>query len=60
MVGGPTRSDKAVVFPFHSGDVLIMGGTGRMLFHGVRKVYTGTSPLAEVTGRYSLTFRKAL
>jgi alkylated DNA repair protein (DNA oxidative demethylase) len=60
MVGGPTRSDKPIVFPFYSGDVLLMGGAGRMLFHGVRKVHAGTSPLPDVTGRYSLTFRKAL
>jgi len=60
MVGGPNRTDRAQVFPFHSGDVLVMGGAGRTLFHGVRRVHPDTSPIAGVTGRTSLTFRKAL
>ena len=60
MVGGFARSDKATALKVHSGDVLIMGGASRMRFHGIRKIYPGTSPLAEIVGRYSLTFRKAL
>jgi len=60
LVGGPQRSDKAQAFAFHSGDVLMMGPPSRMLFHGVRKVHAGTSPIPGVAGRYSLTFRKAL
>jgi alkylated DNA repair protein (DNA oxidative demethylase) len=60
LVGGAARSDKPTAFAFRSGDVLVMGGAGRMLFHGVRKVYAGTSPIPGLAGRYSLTFRKAL
>ncbi|TAL02383.1 MAG: alpha-ketoglutarate-dependent dioxygenase AlkB [Rhodospirillaceae bacterium] len=60
MVGGGVRSDKTQAFQFRSGDVLIMGGEGRMLFHGVRRVHEGTSPITGLQGRYSLTFRKAL
>jgi hypothetical protein len=39
---------------------MIMGPPGRMLFHGVRRIHPGTSPISGVDGRYSLTFRKAL
>ena len=54
-------ADKPQALPVvRSGDVLIMGGAGRMLFHGVRRVYPGTSPIPGLRGRYSLTFRKAL
>jgi alkylated DNA repair protein (DNA oxidative demethylase) len=60
LVGGPKRNDKAQAFSFHSGDVLLMGPPSRMLFHGVRKVHAGTSPIPSLAGRYSLTFRKAL
>jgi alkylated DNA repair protein (DNA oxidative demethylase) len=60
LVGGPKRSDRAQVFSFHSGDVLLMGPPSRMLFHGVRKVHAGTSPIPSLKGRYSLTFRRAL
>ena len=60
LVGGFARSDKTKVLVVRSGDALIMGGASRMLFHGVRKIYPGTSPLTDVGGRFSLTFRKAL
>src|SRR5262249_51176662 len=60
LIGGMKRADKAVPVILRSGDVLIMGGASRMRFHGVRKIYPGTSPFADVIGRYSLTFRKAL
>ena len=60
MVGGFARSDKIRVLRVRSGDVLVMGGASRMRFHGVWKSFLGTSPLPEVAGRYSLTFRKAL
>ncbi len=60
MVGGFKRADKPQVFRVRSGDVLLMGGASRMRFHGVRKVHSGTSPVSDLAGRYSLTFRKAL
>lgn len=60
MIGGFARSDRATAFIVSSGDVLVMGGESRMRFHGIRKIYPGTSPLSDIAGRYSLTFRKAL
>ena len=60
LVGGFARTDKTKAFVIHSGDALMMGGASRMLFHGVRKIYAGTSPLPGVNGRFSLTFRRAL
>lgn len=60
LVGGFSRADKAASFVISSSDVLIMGGASRMRFHGVRKIYPGTSPISDIAGRYSLTFRKAL
>jgi len=59
-VGGQKRADKPMIVPVHSGDVLIMGGASRMSYHGVRKIYAGTSPLDGLDGRISLTFRRAL
>lgn len=60
LVGGPKRGDKSTAVIVKSGDVFIMGGKSRLRFHGVRKIYPGTSPIAGLHGRYSLTFRKAL
>ncbi len=60
LIGGCARSDKPLVLTVESGDVIVMGGESRMRFHGVRKIYPGTSPLPGLDGRISLTFRKAL
>lgn len=60
LIGGFARGDKTKALIVRSGDALIMGGASRMLFHGIRKIYPGTSPLPGVGGRFSLTFRKAL
>lgn len=59
LIGGAKRSDPTRAVIVRSGDVLIMGGAGRMHFHGIRKIYPRTSPLEGVGGRFSLTFRKA-
>jgi len=59
LIGGFERGDKTHAFVVQHGDVLVMGGASRMRFHGVRKIYPNTSPVA-LGGRYSLTFRKAL
>lgn len=60
LIGGAARRDPTRAIVVRSGDVLIMGGDSRMRFHGIRKIYPGTSALAGVDGRFSLTFRKAL
>jgi alkylated DNA repair protein (DNA oxidative demethylase) len=60
LVGGARRGDKTVPVVVNSGDALILGGPARLLFHGIRKIYPGTSPLPGVHGRFSLTFRRAL
>jgi DNA oxidative demethylase len=60
MVGGFARGDKPQTLVLRSGDALLMGGAARMRYHGIRKIYPGTSPLPQINGRYSLNFRKAL
>ena len=60
LIGGLKRSDKPHTVLVESGDVIIMGGESRMRFHGIRKIYPGTSPIAGLDGRISLTFRRAL
>ncbi len=60
LIGGFARSDRATAFVVSHGDAIVMGGESRMRFHGIRKIYPGTSPHAGIAGRYSLTFRKAL
>jgi alkylated DNA repair protein (DNA oxidative demethylase) len=59
LIGGIARGDKTQALLVQHGDALVMGGASRMRFHGIRKIYPNTSPLA-LGGRYSLTFRRAL
>lgn len=51
--GGPTKS-----FKLHSGDVLVMSGESRLAFHGVDRIYPGTSTLLKAPGRINLTLRR--
>lgn len=51
--GGPTRSLR-----LRSGDVFVLGGAGRLAFHGVDRIYPGTSTLLKQGGRINLTLRR--
>jgi DNA oxidative demethylase len=43
-----------------SGDVLVMGGEARLAFHGIDRIYAGTSTLLKDGGRINLTMRRVL
>ena len=60
IVGGFARTGPTTALRVESGDAVIMGGASRMRFHGVRRIHPDTSPLGDIGGRFSLTFRKAL
>ena len=57
-VGGPKRGDRTVSFRLRSGDVVILGGEGRLAFHGVDRIYPATSALLKNGGRINLTLRR--
>jgi alkylated DNA repair protein (DNA oxidative demethylase) len=57
-VGGIRREDRTVSFRLESGDVVIIGGDSRLAFHGVDKIYPGTSALLKREGRINLTLRR--
>jgi DNA oxidative demethylase len=56
--GGTTRGGKTQSVKLESGDVLVMGGDARLAFHGVDRVYAGTSTLLKDGGRINLTMRR--
>lgn len=56
--GGTNRNDKTQSIRLSSGDVIVLGGEGRMAFHGVDRIYPGTSTLLKSTGRINLTLRR--
>ena len=57
-VGGTKRSDKTLSVRLQSGDVVVLGGAGRLAFHGVDRIYPGTSTLLSAPGRINLTLRR--
>lgn len=58
QMGGLARSDKALKFTLHHGDVLVWGREARLRFHGVLPIKPATHPVLGAC-RINLTFRKA-
>ncbi len=50
--GGPTES-----IWLHSGDVVVMGGPARLVYHGIDRIKFGSSRLLSNGGRINLTLR---
>nr|CAD6601861.1 alpha-ketoglutarate-dependent dioxygenase AlkB [Rhizobium sp. TCK] len=57
-IGGTERKELTHSFRLTSGDVLVLGGAGRLCFHGVDRVYPETSTLLRNGGRINLTLRR--
>ena len=57
-VGGLKRSDPTAAVRLSSGDAVVLGGTGRLAFHGVDRILPGTSTLLPEGGRINLTLRR--
>lgn len=57
-VGQNTRDGQTVSFKLASGDVVVLGGHGRLAFHGVDRIYPSTSALLKKGGRINLTLRR--
>jgi DNA oxidative demethylase len=57
-VGSTDYADKGVDVELRSGDVFVMGGESRLVYHGVTRLIPGTSQLLRRGGRISLTGRK--
>ena len=56
--GGLRRDDPAKKLELCSGDVVVMGGAARLMFHGVDKIFAGSSSLLPSGGRINLTLRR--
>ena len=60
-LGGPDRKDATASFILSSGDVVVLGGSSRRCFHGVDRIYPGSSTLLPESwrpGRINLTLRR--
>lgn len=57
-VGGTNRTDRTSSVKLSSGDLVVLGGEGRLAFHGVDRIYPATSTLLKNGGRINLTLRR--
>lgn len=57
-LGGPTRKGKTHSLVLSSGDVVVLGGAARRYYHGVDRIYPGSSTLVPDGGRINLTLRR--
>ncbi|MFN4205708.1 MAG: alpha-ketoglutarate-dependent dioxygenase AlkB family protein [Agrobacterium albertimagni] len=57
-IGGLARTDRTQSLKLESGDVFLLGGEGRLCFHGVDRIYPATSTLLKSGGRINLTLRR--
>jgi len=57
-VGGLTRGDPTRSFRLASGDAMTLGGPARLAFHGIDRIYSGSSTLLAESGRINLTMRR--
>ena len=56
-IGNTYRGGKTESFWLHSGDVVIMGGSARLCYHGIDRIKFGSSNLLKQSGRINLTLR---
>jgi alkylated DNA repair protein (DNA oxidative demethylase) len=57
-VGGLKRSEPTRSLRLASGDAVVLGGEGRLAYHGVDRILPGTSTLLREGGRINLTLRR--
>ena len=56
-VGNLTRGGRTESVWLESGDVAVLGGDARMVYHGIDRIKPGSSTLLEGGGRINLTLR---
>lgn len=57
-VGETARGGRTTSIRLKSGDVVVLGGAGRLAYHGVDRIYPATSALLRRGGRINLTLRR--
>jgi alkylated DNA repair protein (DNA oxidative demethylase) len=57
-VGETTRQGRTTSLKLASGDLIVLGGAGRLCYHGVDRIYPSTSALLKNGGRINLTLRR--
>lgn len=58
-IGNTSRGGKTDSVWLNSGDVVVMGGPARLIYHGIDRIRFGSSRLLPKGGRLNLTLRVA-
>ena len=56
-IGGQDRGGTTESIWLNSGDVVVMGSSARLTYHGLDRIRPGTSSLLKYDGRINLTLR---
>ncbi len=59
-IGNLTRGGKTDTVWLRSGDIVVIGGAARLVYHGIDRIRSGSSSLLSQGGRLNLTLRVAL
>ena len=59
-IGGTARKDPTRSVKLSSGDVVMFGGPARLAYHGIDRIYPGSSSLIPGEGRINLTLRRVM
>ena len=57
-LGGTSRKHPTQQLELKSGDVVVLGASDRLAYHGIDRILTGTSDLIPEGGRFNLTLRR--
>lgn len=57
-IGEKSRGGRTTSIRLKSGDIIVLGGEGRLCYHGVDRIYPDTSALLRHGGRINLTLRR--
>jgi alkylated DNA repair protein (DNA oxidative demethylase) len=56
--GGRSRKEPTRTVELKSGDVVVLGGEDRLAYHGIDRIFSGTSDILPEGGRFNLTLRR--
>lgn len=56
-IGGAEKGGATQAIRLRSGDIIVMKGEARLAYHGITKIYAGSSTLLPKGGRINLTLR---
>ncbi len=57
-IGGLKRNNPTQSIKLNSGDIVVLSGASRLAYHGIDRIYGGSSKLLKNSGRLNITLRR--